>query len=66
VVDIWGTILQVRLDQNKYMLYKDEKYINELQQDAKHLNTRFDDLNAITESPINRQRIADARKAMDY
>ncbi|MEI6289789.1 MAG: methyl-accepting chemotaxis protein [Chloroflexota bacterium] len=63
LVDIWDTALNTRLNQNKYILYHDQKYFKALQDGITKLGTRYDDLRKITTAPADLQKITDAQAA---
>ncbi len=65
VVDIWDTALEVRLNQNKYQLYKDAKYYQALEAGIKKLNTRYGDLQKVTSDTSDLKRISEARQATE-
>jgi methyl-accepting chemotaxis protein len=65
LVDIWDTALETRINQNKYMLYRDVKYYTDLTDGIKKLATRYDDLQKVTTDAADLQKIADARTATD-
>jgi methyl-accepting chemotaxis protein len=65
VVNIWDTALQTRLDQNRYMLFKDIKYHTSLEVNLSNLVKLYNDLDEVTSDPENSKRIDDARAATD-
>ncbi|MEI7988933.1 MAG: HAMP domain-containing methyl-accepting chemotaxis protein [Chloroflexota bacterium] len=67
VVDIWDTALQTRINQNKYMLYRDKQFYTALQDGITKLGTRYADLKNVTTDAAGLQKIADATTATnDY
>lgn len=62
-IDIWNTAMQVRLTQDKFMIRKDDLYWTMLQDQLKQLNAKYDDLQKVTTSTYNLDRIAKARAA---
>ncbi len=65
VVDIWDTALQTRLNQNKYMLYKDQKYWTAIEDDINKLRTRYEDLKKVTTDTTQLKMIEDAKVATE-
>ncbi len=65
LVSIWDTALETRLNQNKYMLYKDQKYYTALEDGIKKLGTFYQDLEKVTTDATGLQRIKDAQQATD-
>ena len=65
LVDIWDTALETRLNQNKYMLYRDQKYYTALEDGIKKLGVRYLDLKKVTADSADLQKIADAQAATD-
>ncbi len=63
LVDIWDTALETRLNQNKYMLYRDRKYYTALQDGITKLGTRISDLEKVTTDPADIQKINEAHSA---
>jgi methyl-accepting chemotaxis protein len=65
VVDIWDTALQTRIAQNKYMLYRDQKWWKEIETNIEKLKTRYIDLKAVTTDSADLTKIEEATKATD-
>ena len=65
LVDIWDTALQTRINQNKYILYHDQKYYTALEDGIKKLGTRYEDLKKITSAANDLQKISQAQTATD-
>ncbi len=63
VIDIWDTALRTRLSQNKYILYKDQAFLDAMNTDLAHLDTLYNDLEKVTTSSANLDRIKQARTA---
>jgi methyl-accepting chemotaxis protein len=63
VVSIWDTALETRLNQNKYMLYKDQKYFITLQEGIATLVKEYDNLQKVTSDSADLKRIEEARTA---
>jgi methyl-accepting chemotaxis protein len=67
VVDIWNTTLEMRLNQNKYMMYKDKVYFIELEKGIYKLETLYTELKKVSPAAEDLQKIADAKAATaDY
>ena len=67
LIDIWDTALQTRLNQNKYMLYKDPAYYTALEEGIKSLDTLYVDLDKVTTSADDKSKITQAQAATaDY
>jgi methyl-accepting chemotaxis protein len=65
LVDIWDTALETRLNQNKYILYRDTKYYTALKAGISKLVQRYADLKAVTTDEKDLQKISEARAATD-
>ena len=65
LVDIWETALITRIDQNKYMLYRDQKYYTALEDNIKKLGVRYTDLERVSTQAADKQKINEARTATD-
>jgi methyl-accepting chemotaxis protein len=67
LIDIWDTALETRLNQNKYMLYKDPAYYTALEDGIKSLETLYIDLDKVTTSTSDKDKITQAQTATaDY
>ena len=65
LVDIWDTALQIRLNQNKYMLYHDPQFYTALEEGITKLGTLYADLQKITTNTSELKQITTARTATD-
>jgi methyl-accepting chemotaxis protein len=65
VIDIWDTALETRLNQNKYMLYKDKSYYTALEEGIKKLKALYNELLVVTIDAQEMQKVAEARQATD-
>ncbi|MBK8419089.1 methyl-accepting chemotaxis protein [Candidatus Villigracilis saccharophilus] len=54
-----------RIDQNKYMLYRDQKYYTSLEDNIKKLGVRYTDLERVSTQAADKQKINEARTATD-
>ena len=63
VVSIWDQALEIRLNQNKYILYKSANYLSGITDGLTKLNGYYDNLQKITTDSSGLQQIADARTA---
>jgi methyl-accepting chemotaxis protein len=67
VISIWDTALETRLNQNKYMLYHDQKYYTALDAGITKLGTLYDQLDKVSINSQDKKRVSDARSATnDY
>ncbi len=61
IVDVLNSSNKIQINQNKFMLYKNEKYWKEAETEYKNLLLKIDDLEKVTQEANDLTRIADIR-----